>query len=93
MGDKIVSESCLSLPGIEFFMQRAFLIDVDYQSLDGEQKTLSASGILSIAIQHEIDHLNGDLIVHSANRHERRRIKKAMTKRKKNEERRFSLSS
>ena len=54
---------------------------------------MSASGMLSIVIQHEIDHLNGDLIVHSANRHERRRIKKDMIKRKKNEERRFSLSS
>ena len=93
MGDKVVSEGCLSLPGIEFFMQRAFLIDVEFQTLAGEKESLSASGILSIAIQHEIDHLNGDLTVHSANRHERRRIKKVMIKRKKNEERRPSLSS
>ena len=36
---------------------------VSYTSLDGARQTLSARGLLSRAIQHEIDHLNGILLV------------------------------
>ena len=44
-------------------MERAEKIKVEYESIDGLTKTLSAEGLQSICIQHEMDHLAGKLFV------------------------------
>lgn len=62
--DKIVGEEgCLSFPGIFIRVQRAGKITVRYRDLDGHENTLEAEGLLARAVQHEIDHLDGVLLV------------------------------
>jgi peptide deformylase len=59
----LFEEGCLSLPGQFLAIERYETVTVKYQDEHGEDQTLTASGLLAIAIQHEIDHLDGVLIV------------------------------
>lgn len=64
IGDRILfEEGCLSLPGKFLAIERYETITVEYDDEHGTHQTLTASGLLAIAIQHEIDHLDGVLIV------------------------------
>jgi len=56
-------EGCLSIPNLEVSVTRHSDIKVDYLDYEGKPKTISADSILAVCIQHEIDHLNGVLIV------------------------------
>jgi peptide deformylase len=58
----IGSEGCLSLPGWYGDVPRQAWVTVDYTDLNGKQQRIRrASGLLSRALQHEIDHLDGIL--------------------------------
>lgn len=59
----LFEEGCLSLPGQFFFIKRSEKITVRYQDQDGNEVKEKLSGIMAIALQHEIDHLEGILIV------------------------------
>lgn len=62
--DRILfEEGCLSLPGKFLAIERYETVTVEYRDEHGEPQTLTTSGLLAIAIQHEIDHLDGILIV------------------------------
>lgn len=52
-------EGCLSFPGVYAKVKRAKEIDVKFLDKNGKVQELSADGLLSTCIQHEIDHLNG----------------------------------
>ena len=52
-------EGCLSFPGVYAKVKRAKEIDVSYVDMQGASQNLTANGLMSICIQHEIDHLNG----------------------------------
>ncbi|MEM7628104.1 MAG: peptide deformylase [Planctomycetota bacterium] len=56
-------EGCLSLPGINGEVMRPPVVTLRYQSLDGTWHEASASGLLARCWQHEIDHLDGVLII------------------------------
>lgn len=56
-------EGCLSFPEIGAPISRADKVTVSYTDLDGKRQTVTARGLLSRAIQHETDHLNGVLLV------------------------------
>ncbi|MBW4523775.1 MAG: peptide deformylase [Phormidium tanganyikae FI6-MK23] len=56
-------EGCLSIPGVYLDVERPEAIEVSFKDETGRMRTLSADGLLSRAIQHEIDHLNGVLFV------------------------------
>ena len=56
-------EGCLSLPDILVEIERPAEIRVDYIDRDGKAQTIEASGITATALQHEIDHLDGKLII------------------------------
>ena len=58
-GEQIHEEGCLSVPGIYANVSRAEEITVQYLDIDGQQQTLTTDGLLSVCIQHEIDHLKG----------------------------------
>ena len=62
-GESSFSEGCLSVPGVEFEIKRPEFITLQYQKLDGSKHEQEFSGLYSRAIQHEMDHLNGKLIV------------------------------
>jgi peptide deformylase len=57
------TEGCLSFPEITGEIERAKLITVRAQNLDGEPIELETTGFLARAIQHEVDHLNGILFI------------------------------
>jgi len=62
-GKSSMKEACLSVPDYSAEVQRADKIKVQYQDIDGLSKTLSAEGLLSVCLQHEMDHLEGFLFI------------------------------
>ncbi len=59
----ILQEGCLSIPGVYLEVKRPEVIEVSYRDEYGRPQTLKAIELLSRAIQHEMDHLNGVLFV------------------------------
>lgn len=57
------TEGCLSIPGIEETVSRPARVTVEALSADGEPVRIEADGLLSRALQHEIDHLDGVLFI------------------------------
>ena len=55
----VYKEGCLSFPGQFANIKRHSEITVEYLDFYGKKQILNATGILSICLQHEIDHLNG----------------------------------
>ncbi|HEY9605175.1 MAG TPA: peptide deformylase [Allocoleopsis sp.] len=56
-------EGCLSIPGVYLDVMRPEEIEVTYKDENGRPQSLKATGLLSRAIQHEMDHLNGVMFV------------------------------
>lgn len=66
-GSILFEEGCLSVPEYNAEVKRAEKIKLQYQDIDGLTKTLSADGLLAVAIQHEMDHLDGKLFIDRLN--------------------------
>jgi peptide deformylase len=62
-GDTAIEEGCLSLPGLRLHVPRAEKITVATYTILGERQTFTLEGFDAIAWQHELDHLNGMLII------------------------------
>ena len=62
-GESVYSEGCLSLPEIKFDVARPEIITFSFQDKDRKKKVEEFDGLLARAIQHEVDHLNGILII------------------------------
>jgi len=61
---KVISEEgCLSFPGEFFPIPRHEKVQVRYLDKDGKEAKIKAGGLLARALQHEIDHLDGILII------------------------------
>lgn len=56
-------EGCLSLPGLYMPIKRAVEVELTAQTLDGREVRLKAQGLAARIFQHEVDHLNGKLII------------------------------
>ncbi|MCP6726609.1 MAG: peptide deformylase [Patescibacteria group bacterium] len=56
-------EGCLSLPGIFFDVRRPSSIEVEVQTPEGKLVKIKAEGLTARILQHEIDHLEGKLII------------------------------
>jgi peptide deformylase len=61
--DFLVWDDCFSIPNLLVRVQRSHEVKVTYQDLKGKTHTVSARGELAELLQHEIDHLDGILIV------------------------------
>ncbi len=86
-GTTTYQEGCLSVPSFYEDINRFETISINYQDRDGNKKTLDADGLLSIAIQHEVDHLNGILFIDKLSYGRRKKFEKEykrMLKEKKN---------
>jgi peptide deformylase len=57
------SEGCLSFPEISADIERSVSLEMEADTLDGDQLRIEASGLLARALQHEVDHLNGILFI------------------------------
>ena len=77
---EISKEGCLSIPTFQQEVPRAKKIELTYQDLKGQKQKLIADGLLGYCIQHEIDHLNGKLLVDYASSLKRSRIKEKLMK-------------
>ncbi|NUM87868.1 MAG: peptide deformylase [Bdellovibrionales bacterium] len=62
-GEQLYKEGCLSVPGTYEEVERAARVTLEYQDTDGQAHTLEADGLLAVAIQHELDHLDGRLFI------------------------------
>jgi peptide deformylase len=62
-GEQYFKEGCLSVPGEAEEVLRALKVKVEYQDVDGKPQTLEADGYLAVAVQHELDHLDGRLFI------------------------------
>lgn len=62
-GGSKMEEGCLSIPGAAVSVKRAKKIILEGLSLEGELVKIEASGLLARVFQHEMDHLNGRLII------------------------------
>ena len=60
---EILEEGCLSLPGITLLIKRAKSLKIKAIDEHGKQFKLKAKDLLARVIQHELDHLNGILII------------------------------
>lgn len=58
-----ITEGCLSVPEYNAEVDRFAKIKIQYQDIDGLTQTLMAEGLMAIAIQHEMDHLDGRLFI------------------------------
>jgi peptide deformylase len=61
--DFMVWDDCFSVPDLLVRVQRAHRVTVTYQDLAGRSQTIDAEGELAELLQHEIDHLDGVLMV------------------------------
>jgi peptide deformylase len=66
-------EGCLSIPGVMVDVERPVHVRVRAQDEEGEPRSVEASGLEARVIQHEMDHLNGVLILDRTSRDERKR--------------------
>jgi len=62
-GETSYEEGCLSVPGYTADIVRAERVKVRGLNINGDEVMLAAEGFLAIALQHEIDHLNGILFI------------------------------
>jgi len=75
-GDAVYQEGCLSVPGFYEDVNRFDTVCVSYQDRDGNTKILETDGLLSIAIQHEMDHLEGILFIDKLSYARRKKFEK-----------------
>jgi len=73
-------EGCLSVPGFNEEITRPDNIILKWQDIDGKEYVDKPSGLLTVCIQHEIDHLDGKLMVDYISPIKRDRIKKKLSK-------------
>ena len=59
----VYEEGCLSIPETFIEIERPKICEIEYIDLDGKKKELKCDGLMSTCIQHEINHLDGKLII------------------------------
>ncbi|OGQ58118.1 MAG: peptide deformylase [Deltaproteobacteria bacterium RIFCSPLOWO2_02_FULL_53_8] len=79
-GETVFEEGCLSLPGETANVKRAANVRVKALNKDGKPVEFSAEGLLAIALQHEIDHLDGVVFIDRISRLKREFIKRRLKK-------------
>jgi peptide deformylase len=75
---EVASEGCLSLPFVHVEVERPAEVRVRARDAQDEELELRASGLTARVIQHEIDHLDGILILDRISREERKEAMRAM---------------
>ena len=76
-------EGCLSLPGHFAEIERPSECRINFLDYNGKKKEITAKGLLSTCIQHEVDHLNGILFIDYLSKLKKDMIIKKLVKHKK----------
>ena len=80
-------EGCLSIPGICEEITRAEEVEIKGLDLDGKEMRIGGKGLLARAVQHELDHLDGILIVDRLSTAKRHVLQKQLRKLEENTKR------
>tara|TARA_B100000683_G_scaffold259146_1_gene282590 strand:+ start:384 stop:908 length:525 start_codon:yes stop_codon:yes gene_type:complete len=83
----VYEEGCLSIPDTFIEIERPKICEVEYIDIDGKKKFLKCDGLLSTCLQHEINHLDGKLIIDNLSKLKRDLIIKKISKNKKDPDR------
>ena len=75
---EVLEEGCLSLPGVAVDVERPVHVRVRALDERGEPLVIEASGLEARVIQHEMDHLDGVLILQRTSRDQRKRAMRAL---------------
>jgi peptide deformylase len=73
-----LEEGCLSIPGVAVDVERPVHVRVRARDEHGDERMVEASGLEARVIQHELDHLDGVLILDRTSRDQRRRAMKEL---------------
>ena len=82
-GSEKFQEGCLSVPGFYEDVERFKYVKVEYFDRDGNKQIIESDAFLAIAIQHEMDHLDGKLFVEKLSFTKRKKFEKEWKKRQK----------
>jgi peptide deformylase len=77
---EVFTEGCLSVPEIFEDVERPKTITLKYNDRNGDEHVIEASQMLSIALQHEIDHLNGRVFIDNLSFTKRKKFEKEWKK-------------
>ncbi|MDA0846764.1 MAG: peptide deformylase [Proteobacteria bacterium] len=77
---KLVQEGCLSVPGMYDEIERPDWVRIRAINLDGQSIEFEAQGLLSVCVQHEMDHLDGRVFVDYLSRLKQSRIQQKLIK-------------
>jgi len=76
-------EGCLSIPSVYEDIERAREITIEYYNRYGEKQIIENSDFLAIALQHEVDHLDGKVFIEKLSFTKRKKFEKEWKKRQK----------
>ncbi len=79
-GEEVTEEGCLSVPSIYEKVKRASRVRVAYLDREGQAAEMEVDGLLSVCVQHEIDHLDGKLFVDYLSNLKKSRVMKKLEK-------------
>jgi len=82
----INEEGCLSIPGFYADVSRSNEVEVEWEDLNKKKNKKKLVGLMSICIQHEIDHLDGVLFIDYLSSLKKKRALEKVKKIKKNDE-------
>jgi len=80
-GTEKFQEGCLSIPGVYEDIERAKHVKVEYFDRDGKKHVIEDDGFLAVAMQHEIDHLDGKVFIEKLSYIKRKKFEKEWKKR------------
>lgn len=75
---EVAEEGCLSLPGVHVEVERSARLRARARDARGEEIVVEAEGLEARVIQHEVDHLDGVLILDRISREQRKQAMRAM---------------
>lgn len=79
-GDLVWREGCLSIPGLVLDIKRKQWVEVEGLDENGNNVVIEAEGLLAVAFQHEIDHLDGTVILDRISRLKREFYRRKISK-------------
>jgi len=80
-GREKFQEGCLSIPGVYEDVERAKHVKVEYFDRAGEKQSIEDDGFLAVAMQHEIDHLDGKVFIEKLSYIKRKKFEKEWKRR------------
>jgi len=84
-GTEKFQEGCLSIPGVYEEVERAKHVKVEYLDREGNKHTIEDDDFLAIAIQHEMDHLDGKVFIEKLSYMKRKKLEKEWKRRLNNQ--------